>query len=534
MRSATSSAADRLLRPALALPVLAVAVVGLAIVPVIDLFRTAIGELGEGGSAVWSRGGTTAVVNSLATAAAATLGAVVIGVAGALATARHRSRSLRMGMLLALLVPPFVSALAWARAFGPGGLTDDLFGWTMPGLFGPVGISVVMAVHAAPLVYLLAMASLDTRARPELEWAARAGGAGRWTVLRVITLPLLGPAVAGGAALAFAVSMNSFGIPAVLGIPARYPTITTRIYGDLVRSSDPAAFSRVVVLSTVLVIVVVAVVVVADRAIRRAVPATPSAREPLRLARWHSGWIITAWAYVGIAVMIPLIALILTGLTRAVGLAPWPGHWTLANFGEAWTVHAWAAGGRSLVLAAAAATIVTFLTLVAVARRPGGASRGIAGVTSATFAIPGSALAVGVLLAYGPWLRDTLLIILIAYLAKFWALAQRSVGGSSGSVDREAVRAARVSGAPGPATLRRIVLPMLRPALTAAWLIVFLFGLHELTMSSLLYGPGTATLAVVTLEVQQLGDVTVTAALAVLLTVPGVAAAILLGRRGAR
>jgi iron(III) transport system permease protein len=54
-------------------------------------------------------------------------------------------------------------------------------------------------------------------------------------------------------------------------------------------------------------------------------------------------------------------------------------------------------------------------------------------------------------------------------------------------------------------------------------------------MSSLLYGPGTATLAVVTLNIQQLGDITVTASLAVLLTLPGVAAAIpLLRRRNGR
>jgi iron(III) transport system permease protein len=51
----------------------------------------------------------------------------------------------------------------------------------------------------------------------------------------------------------------------------------------------------------------------------------------------------------------------------------------------------------------------------------------------------------------------------------------------------------------------------------AAWLVVFLFALHELTMSTLLYGPRTATLAVVVLNAQQLGDPTVSAALAVLL-----------------
>jgi iron(III) transport system permease protein len=152
-----------------------------------------------------------------------------------------------------------------------------------------------------------------------------------------------------------------------------------------------------------------------------------------------------------------------------------------------------------------------------------------------TFAVPGSALAVAVLLAWGPWLRDSLLIILVAYLAKFWALAHRSAAGSIDNLDRDLVRAARSSGAGPLLVLQRILGPLLRPALGAAWLLVFLFGLHELTMSSLLYGPGTATLAVVTLNLQQLGDVTVTAALAVMLTLPGLAAAVpLLQRRNGR
>ncbi len=66
--------------------------------------------------------------------------------------------------------------------------------------------------------------------------------------------------------------------------------------------------------------------------------------------------------------------------------------------------------------------------------------------------------------------------------------------------------------------MRTVVVPLLRPALAAAWLLVFLAALHELTISSLLYAPGSETLAVAVLNLQELGDVTVTAALAVLLT----------------
>jgi iron(III) transport system permease protein len=86
--------------------------------------------------------------------------------------------------------------------------------------------------------------------------------------------------------------------------------------------------------------------------------------------------------------------------------------------------------------------------------------------------------------------------------------------------------AARASGAGPISAFVTVVLPMFRPVAAAAWLLVFIFALHELTMSSLLYGPGSTTLAVAVLNLQQLGDPTVTAALAVLLTVLVLVAAV--------
>lgn len=79
---------------------------------------------------------------------------------------------------------------------------------------------------------------------------------------------------------------------------------------------------------------------------------------------------------------------------------------------------------------------------------------------------------------------------------------------------------ARIAGAGPLAAIRTVMLPLLAPALFGGWLLVFLFAFHELTMSSLLYGPGTDTLAVTILNLQQVGDVPVSSALAVILTVP--------------
>jgi iron(III) transport system permease protein len=536
MRTGRSSGAERTARRA-ALGAVAAALAVVVGFPLFDLLRTTGEALTDGGASAFESGGATAVANSLWTGAAATGLALVIGVAGAWLTervARRGARALRGAMMLPLLVPPFVTALGWTRAFGPGGLSDDAMGLTLPGLIGPVGIVVVTAVHVAPLVFVVVAAALASRARPELEWAARSSGAGPWEAFRRVTLPLLAPALVGGGALAFVASVNSFGIPAVLGIPAGFPMITTRIYQDLARSADPGSFARVVVLAATLLIIALVAVAAADTATRRFEQPQPGApHEPLRPGR-RSRWSAVAWAYLALTAGLPVLALVLTALTKAVGLPATPDNWTLANFAEAVGGNFWAPAGRSLVLAVVAATIATVLglALAAVSRR--GAARGMATAATLTFAIPGSALAVAVLLAWGPWLRDTLLLILLAYLAKFWALAHRAAAGSLGALDRDVVRAGRSSGA-GPLTVvGRIVLPILRPALTAAWLLVFLFALHELTMSSLLYGPGTETLAVVTLNVQQLGDLNVTAALAVLLTVPGVLAVIPLLRRGKR
>ena len=132
--------------------------------------------------------------------------------------------------------------------------------------------------------------------------------------------------------------------------------------------------------------------------------------------------------------------------------------------------------------------------------------------------LPGSAVAIALLVTYGRWLGDTIAIILIAYLAKFWTFAHRPCRARWIGFPPDLERASRVSGA-GPVTaLRTVTMPTLAPAIIGSFSLVFLFALHELTMSSLLAAPDTQTLAVVTLNLQQLGDRGATAALALVVT----------------
>ncbi len=498
------------------------AVGGLVAWPILRLFAEGIGDGAGRLAAAVGGAGLQAIGNSLWTSALVTVLAVAGGLGLALLTERTAARGrglLRAAILVPLLIPDFVTAISWDAAYGPVGLSHRLFGLALPGLYGPLGIVLVLAVGATPLAYLVVASGMRVRAEPELERAARASGASGATAFRTVTLPLLGPILGAAAGLVFVTSMNAFGTPAVLGRPAGFATMTTRIYSDLAFSSSDAAFLRVIGLACLLVVLAVTIVATADRAAPRGAVRTGTSTGRSAVAGrgpWPA-W-AAAWLFVAAGVAAPVVALVLTALTRAVGLPPVPPNLTFANFAQALDGHATAALGNSLLLAAGTATAAVALGLLATAISSGRWRARLGSGVALTFALPGSVLAVAVLLAYGAALRDTLLIIGIAYLAKLWALGQRPLAGAFDRIPADLGRAARAHGA-GPLTAARtVLLPLLSPAMGAAWLLVFAFALHEVTISILLYGPRTATLAVVVLNLQQLGDPTLTTALATLLT----------------
>lgn len=499
------------------------ALVILVVWPIIEIARVAGEQFGHIG--LGELAGDSAVRNTLYVGLAAAALTTVLGVGTAILTEKTAipgSRWLRVGIVAPILVPPFVSAMSWLRAYGPSGMVDDLVGWSFPGLMGPVGVVIVISVNAIPLAHLLTVAALRTRTELDLEAASRASGASASTTLRRITLPLMATSILGVGALAFVIGINAFGIPALLGTPASFDTMTTRIYQDFARSARPESFSRAILLATGLVLIALVFVgagerlVGSQRSVRRSQPGFSNL--PLRRA----GYTLTmvAWALVIVGTVIPLLALVLVSITRGVGLPPTPANWTIANYSAALNSRFAGALGRSALLAALAATLALVLAAAVSVWRRRRLGRWLAVVVLGGFAIPGSALAVGMLLSYGSMLRDTLLLILLAYLAKLWAVGHRALDGSVDNIPDDVIHAARISGATPAVTLRTVTAPMLRPAIVGGWLLVFIFAFHELTMSALLYGPGTDTLAVVVLNTQQLGDVPLSSALAVVLTVP--------------
>jgi iron(III) transport system permease protein len=309
----------------------------------------------------------------------------------------------------------------------------------------------------------------------------------------------------------------------VLGAPNGFATLTTRLYADLQLASTPASFDDAVTLALLLVAIAAVLLVPLDVVLgprlrsRRSASLTQAA-PPHRSRTAVLAGVVVLLLYAALGYGLPTVALIAAALTRAVGLSPTPGNWTLGNFRVALDGSTRAAMWHSLQLAALAAVLLVLLGSAVAALERYRTGRTLASLGTLTLAVPGSALAVGLLIAYQHELGGTLALILVAYLAKFWALAHRTISAAVDRLSPGEWQAARLSGAGPVAVLRTVWVPALAPALLGAGVLVFVTSLHEVTMSSLLYSTGNETVAVAVLNDQELGSTGVTAALSVTLT----------------
>jgi iron(III) transport system permease protein len=379
-----------------------------------------------------------------------------------------------------------------------------------------MGVLTVIDTDGEPL-------RLAARAEPDAERAARVSGASGRTVLVTVTLPLLLPAVAAASVLVFVLTLGTFAIPQVLGAPAGFDTVTTRIYADLSIGGDPASFLEAIALAVLLVLGTAACVAPADALLgprlRSARPADPQAAQALPgrpAARRVQAAVLAG--YLAVTTALPLAALVLASFTRALGVPPTPGNWGLDHFRQVLTPRTAEALGRSVGLAVVAASLLVLLGALVAVRERRRSGRVAGTLITLTLVLPGTTLAVALLITYGRWLSGTLTLILLAYLAKLWAFAHRPIAGALDRLPPDELRAARASGAGALTAVRTVALRPLAPALLGAWLVCFLTALHEVTMSSLLYGPGSETLAVIVLNSQELGRIGPTAALSVLLS----------------
>lgn len=473
----------------------------------------------------------SATWNSTYTTLLSSLGAVLVG--GAVAILLERtdvagSGVLRLFLLSPLLVPPFVGAISWLQLFGRNQGLNAVFGKPVWDIYGADGIIFLMTLHSYPVVYVIVSAAL--RSIPaDLERAALVSGAGNATVLRTVTIPLLGPALLSAFTLTAVSNLADFGIPSILGSPVQYETLATMVYRFMESGTVSNPLQVVSTVGTVLMLLGIATVV-ADYLVSKNASTTTgkgSMKLPLGKARWPIT--IISWVLALSITLGPLLGLAYRALLPAPGIPMTLETITLSNFASTLSNPRVQDGFQnSLILAAGAALLCALLGWsigLLVTRTRARSNTALSLLTLLPSALPGLIIGVGwVIVGRYTGIYNTRWVILLAYVCAFTAMVLQAVRAPLAKTPRAMEEAAEISGAGRLRALWDTSGRMALPAVASGAVLVAVTAVRELTVSVLLVAPGTTTIGVQLFNLQQSGNYNQASALALIFAVVGIAA----------
>ncbi|WP_220433182.1 ABC transporter permease [Cognatiluteimonas lumbrici] len=533
----------------------AVAIAGLVLAPLLALAWTAL----QGGQAgLWPHIARyvlpPAALNTVLLLAGVGVLVVAIGTGAAWLVTAYDFRGRRVlawALLLPLAVPTYIVAFAYLDLLHPlgpvQGLLRELLGhasprdFRLPDIRGLAGCIVLLGFVLYPYVYLTTRAMFMTQAASLLE-AARTLGASPSAVFGRVALPLARPAIAVGAALALMEALNDIGASEFLGVQ----TMTVAVYTTWVTRADLPGAAQI---ALSMLAIVVALLALERHARRRQRYAAGTRPRPMRARRLHGAGALAALALGALPVLV--------GFVVPAAYLAWETVERLAGAGVSQRLLASAGNTVMVALAATVATVGAGLVLAWALRqaqgrrRPAGATLAVR-LASLGYAVPGTVLAIGLLLPLA-WfdaganavrgvfgLEPRLLLmgsaaaLVLAYLTRFLAIAAGGIESGFARIAPSLDQAAASLGhAPG-AILRRVHLPLLRPALAASALLVFVDAMKELPATLLLRPLGFETLATWLYAEASRGTYEEGAVAALLIVLAGLLPVVLLARTGVR
>jgi iron(III) transport system permease protein len=451
--------------------------------------------------------GNTALIAVLATGMAIFSGFLLAWILTR--TAIPGRRHLERLMELPYYMTPLVGALAWGILAGPkSGLVNQA--WHQLGgpadlfnVYSIFGISWVMALFEGTVAFVMisaAMKSMD----PSLEESSRVLGGGKLRTALRVTLPLMAPAVLSASVFVFAEMLGAFAAAFVLGIPGRIYVVTTAIWEATL--SFPPDYGRAAAMGLSLFIVMLVTLTIAKLILQRGSHATISGKafRPRAIEVGWLRWVLLAicWSYVAVAVILPLSALLLTSFQRFATVILRESQFTLANYRAALQMGTLgSAFTNSLLLGVVVASIGAVVIGILVwiiyrSRVPGRAA--VEYVLMLPQAVPRLVFGLGLLWAWIAIpipLYGTLWLLGLAYFTVFIPLGLRTLAGVVLQIDRSLDECAQVCGASWGHRMRTVSLPLMRPGLAAAWLLIFIASVRELGVSIFLMGPSSKVIA---------------------------------------
>ena len=427
--------------------------------------------------------------NSLGLAVFVGITSTLIGLAFALAATRSQSRVtvlLRAFSLLPMITPPFVVGLAIILLFGlQGFVTSTLLGLKTRGIFGFPGLALAQTLSFAPVAFLV-IASVVESVNPALEEASLTLRAGRWGTFWKVTLPLLRPGLANAFLLTIIESLADFGNPIVLG--GEFEVLSTEIYFAIIGRFDQtlAAVLGIILLVFSLGAFLAQQFWIGKRSYVTVTGKPPSGR-PMPLPRGLEIGLLGFCAVWCLFTLALYLFVVYGGFVEIWGIN---NTFTLRHY-EQLLRDGMDALSTTLILAGVsspltAAVGILLAYLVVRHQFPG---RGVLEFTSMlSFAVPGTVIGIGYIMAFNqsPFLlTGTASILVISFIFRNMPVGIRSGIAALAQIDRALEEASVTLRASFATTLRRIVLPLIRPAIISA--LVFSFVRSVTAISAVVF-----------------------------------------------
>ena len=439
--------------------------------------------------------------------------------------------------LIPLVIPSILFTVSWILLASPQiGIINQLiqswFGLDQPpfDIYSMGGMIWVDGLHYSPMAFLLMSAAFRAM-DPSLEESATMSGANMWQVLWRVTLKLTWPAIFATILILFVRSIESFEVPALLGLPVGIEVFTSSIYTAVHRYPSQVGLASAYGVA-LLVITTAGVYTVARLSGKGSKYATMTGKgfrpRQIDLGAWR--WITAAGfiLYFVLIVVLPFLVLLWSSLQHFYtvpsreafqNLTLDPYRFVFSYPDLASTV--W----NSLLLSFGSATVVMLVTSVICWIVVKTKIRGrwlLDNIASLPLVFPGIVLGLSIMIFYlnvDVGIYGTIWIMFVAYITRFMPYGLRYNTTSMLQIHKELEESAAMCGASWTTTFRRIVLPLLKPGLVAGWIYVMIVSIRELSTSILLYSPDTRVVSIIIWELWQNGQYVELSALGVLFIV---------------
>lgn len=448
-------------------------------------------------------------------------------------------------LVIPYFIPPFIGAIAWSFLLGPIGYVNKMLAGMMGTARGPInvysigGMVFVLSMYRYAVSYMIVLPAMK-KVSASMEEASRMSGASPFRTMTDITFLLLTPSILGSMLLTFMFILADFGVPAVLGTPNQIRLMTTQIFYMISKADGnslqtAAAYSILLSLLGLLGLAVYGRVLKAGKYVSVEGKSTPA--DVMRLGRGRWPLSVALALFFAASSLAPVIATLLTSVTKTVGLGLGRGNFTLQNFFLLFGIqNVGRAVKNSLFLSITAAAVVTVLTMIIGYISARKNIRGVKGVAfmqilvTLPYALPGTVIAFAMILAFSqpvPLFKmkiyNTIWILLIAYVARYLNLGFNNISGAVSQIDFSLEEASQMSGAGFFGTIFRIVLPILKRSLITSVFLVVAPTISEITLSGLLWSVKNETIGTIIYAAQEEGRVLRVASMAILLIIFSVA-----------